>query len=195
MPLLRITKLCGNSLSCPVIACLHPQHFTILQDGETSIGGLSTLFFWPIFSLLSVTSMAKASLPCSALSSHFSSFFFPFLVGAFPGGFVVNLFLGTRCLDLAKGICIAGLFPWFASNRTSSSSSKMLAKSSATWICCALSFASCTPADGPLPAHFSKFLSKKLYFFLLFQHCGHIILCCMNKSHRLGWFEACIPLF
>ena len=36
---------------------------------------------------------------------------------------------------------------------------------------------------------------EQLDFFLLFQHCGHIILCCMNKSHCLGWFEACIPLF
>ena len=152
------------------------------------------LFFWPVVSLLSVTSMAKASLPCSALSSHFSSYFFPFLVGAFPGGFVANLYLGARCLDLAKGICIAGLFPWFASNRTSSSSSKMLAKSSATCICCALSFASCTPADGSAST-LQQIPFKKLDFFLLFQHCDHIILCCMNKSHCLGWFEACIPLF
>ena len=130
-------------LCCYFFACtLSISQFSKMR--KLALVGYLLCFFRPVVSSLSVTSMAKASLPCSALSSHFSLYFFPFLVGAFPGGFVANLFLGVRCLDLAKGIYIAGLFPGFASNRTSSSSSKMLAKSSATSIYCALSFALCT---------------------------------------------------
>ena len=89
---------------------------------------------------------------CCQLSISGLRYFACRMLAVFFFAWVPPFFLaGALCLDFLAGKYESGLTPWHASLRTSSMLSKMLAKSSATRSCCALSFASRVSLVGALP--------------------------------------------
>ena len=167
---------------------LHPWHPRIISVVLTIVGGLSILL--PLLSgETSQSIMVIALMHCTVNWTSVASVTFCVVLVVFFLAQVPPLFLtGALCLEFFAGKYESGLTPWHALLRTSSMLSNMLAKSSATCNCCALSFASRLSLVGALPVQGMSGTETCLSGSLAtscWKH--HTLQCGLGALCRLAW--------